>query len=88
MDSSEEHRKTAELTMRIRPDLKTRLEKLKMQQDRSVAWLVERCIEAYLPVLEAQALQGPGPSRPLGPGSRIGSADQVGKLPAFRRKKK
>ncbi len=84
---SEEHRKTAELTMRIRPDLKVRLEKLKVKQDRSVAWLVERCIEAHLPILEAQAVHGEGPRHP-GLGSRTGSISQVGKLPAFRRTKK
>jgi predicted transcriptional regulator len=85
MDSSEEHKKTAELTMRIRPDLKVRLEELKVKQDRSVAWLVERCIEAYLPALEAQATQSADGARL---GSRADRTSQVGKLPAFRRTKK
>lgn len=69
--------KTADLTIRLRPDLKARLEAAKRRKDRSVAWLVERCIEAHLPVLEQEQ-----------PDIRVHSPRRGrGRLPAFRKRK-
>jgi predicted DNA-binding protein len=45
-------RKREDLTIKLSPELRARLEALKKRDDRSLGWLVERCLEGYLPVLE------------------------------------
>jgi hypothetical protein len=87
METKGDTRKTADLVMRIHPALKLRLETLKTKMDRSVAWLVERCIEAHLPVLENHApdFMTRAPEIKV---STVRSRRKLGQLPALRRSKK
>jgi hypothetical protein len=87
MNSVLNQTKTADLTIRLRPDLKARLQAAKQRKDRSVAWLVERCIEAYLPVLEQEqpdiTIQLPRRGR----SSNSQGLAPKGRLPAVRKRK-
>jgi hypothetical protein len=81
-------KKIADLAMRIRPDLKLRLEKLRSKRDRSVAWLVERCIEAHLPILESQQFDGfESGYVPQPPMTRANRKNRPGRLPPVRERK-
>lgn len=44
--------KREDLTIKLHPQLRARLDALKKREDRSLGWLIERCLEGYLPVLE------------------------------------
>ena len=88
MESTSDGRKTADLVMRVRPELKLRLENLKRKMDRSVAWLVERCIEEYLPVLESHALVPAEYKQPVETNSGRRNPRNIKRLPALRRSKK
>lgn len=87
MGSVENQRKTADLTIRIRPDLKARLEAAKRRKDRSVAWLVERCIEAHLPILEVEQPDVSVQPRKAGRLNNPQWHQQKGRHPALRKRK-
>lgn len=48
--------KTANLSVRIRPDLKGRIRDLKKSLDRSESWVVEKCLEQGLSALELEGI--------------------------------
>jgi hypothetical protein len=61
MHDAPEERRTADLSARSKPSLKRRAEVVALAAERSVGWVLEKCLEAHLPVLEKQhGIKPPG----------------------------
>jgi predicted transcriptional regulator len=50
--------KTDNFTLRLTPELKARLQAIAdREEDRSIGWVIKKCIDHYLPVLEGSTTQ-------------------------------